>query len=149
MNPVTKQQGPDPAVQEAINRLGQTQLSPLEEVMYNSWASANGLDPESNDMSVDLRGVYQQTNGKVMPPGMLKNQAQRATDMNTLQQAQEAHDATSPRKLAESQGVPFPANPITGPTPGQMPDPMSQQTDSGGGVAGGDLESVMMGREGF
>jgi hypothetical protein len=95
-------QGPDPEVQEAIGRLHQTQLSPLEEVMFNSWASANGIDPEKHDSQFDLRDVYKQTGGQVMPPGQLKDAAQKASDMQTLAQAQQAHENASPMQMFQS-----------------------------------------------
>lgn len=93
------QQGPDPAISEAVHRLNRTQLSPLEEVMFQSWANANQVeDADSHENGLDMRGIYKQTGGKVLPPGQLKQHAERATDIQTLMQAQEAHEASSPIK---------------------------------------------------
>lgn len=93
------QQGPDPAIEEAINHLTRTELSPLEEVMFNSWASANQLDdhdkPENN---FDYRKLYQETGGKVFAPGELKNHTAKLGAIQTLMQAQQAHDSSSPIK---------------------------------------------------
>lgn len=90
-------QGPDPAVMEAISRLKQTELDPLEEVMFQSWASANQLDGEAAD-GPDFRAIYKQTGGKVLPPGELKRMSEKQSAIQTLMQAQEAHEAASPIK---------------------------------------------------
>jgi hypothetical protein len=92
------QGGPDPAVEEAINHLTKTSLSPLEEVMFNSWANANQLDPDSNESPFDYRKLYQMTGGKVYAPGELKGMTDKLGAVQTLMQAQEAHDSSSPVK---------------------------------------------------
>lgn len=94
--PSPNQNKPDPAVTEAIGHLTRTQLSPLEEVMFNSWAGANQLEPDQPDNTFDYRKLYQQTGGKVFAPGELKNQTDRMSAIETLMKAQEAHEGASP-----------------------------------------------------
>lgn len=99
--------GPDPAVHEAIHGLNRTELSPLEETMFQAWASANQLDEhvDSPDSALDMRDLYKRTGGKVQPPGQLKREAEKASHIQTLMEAQEAHDASSPIKaLMDAQG---------------------------------------------
>lgn len=99
-SPKAGQQGPDPAIGEAIHTLNRSELSPLEETMFQAWATANQLeDTDSPENTMDFRQVYQQTGGKVMPPGELKRKAEKMSAIQTLMQAQEAHDSSSPMKL--------------------------------------------------
>jgi len=89
--------GPDPAVQEAVYGLNRTELSPLEETMYQSWTAANQLEDQNTpDSPFDMRDIYKQTGGKVLPPGELKRKAEKAAHIQTLMAAQEAHAAGSP-----------------------------------------------------
>ena len=65
--------------------------------MYNSWASANGLEDHDNpENPFDFRKLYQLTGGKVFAPGELKGITDRAGAIQTLMRAQEAHDSSSP-----------------------------------------------------
>lgn len=98
MTSKSKPQGPDPAVMEAIQRLIQTELSPLEEVIFQSWMNANQLE-ETPDMPFDYRGLYQETNGKVFAPGELKTKIEKQSAIQSLMQAQQAHDEQSPMKI--------------------------------------------------
>ncbi len=106
-NPKMKpQQGPDPAVQEAIQRLVQTNLNPLEEVIFNSWMQANQLE-EGSDMPFDYRGLFKETGGKLFAPGELSRQINHQNAVQTLMQAQQAHDSASPIKhLMDAGGDP-------------------------------------------
>lgn len=105
-NPKLKQQGPDPAVMEAIQRLVQTDLDPLQEVIFKSWMEANQLE-EQPDQPFDYRGLYQKTGGKVHAPGELSRQINHQNAVQTLMQAQEAHDKSSPvQMLMEAKGGP-------------------------------------------
>ncbi len=97
------QQGPDPAVQQAIQRLVQTELSPLEEVIFQSWMQANQLE-ESPDMPFDYRGLYQETGGKVHAPGQLGSQIAHQNAIQTMMQAQQQHDSASPIKALMDAG---------------------------------------------
>lgn len=118
-------QGPDPAVEEAINKLTQTQLSPLEEVMYNSWANANQLDTK-NEQPFDYRKLYQATGGKVFAPGELKGLTDKLNAVETLMRAQEAHESSSPVQQlmaahqAKRQISPMPSHGPSGPAPFDM-----------------------------
>lgn len=100
VNKSSSQNGPDPEVQQSATRLSQTQLSPLEEVMFNSWANANQLeDHENSESPFDYRGLYQSTGGKVFPPGQLKNMIQQKSDMDTMMQAHQQHEQNNPLNL--------------------------------------------------
>lgn len=100
----TQKQGPDPAIQEAASRLKQTQLSPLEEVMFQSWANANGLeDHHKMNYPFDVKSLYQQTGGKVFPPGQLKDMLQRQADIQTMKSAVDQHDMLNPMKLLQAE----------------------------------------------
>lgn len=91
---------PDPKIEQAARRLGQIELSPLEETMFQAWTKANQIDdPDSPDLPLDFRQIYRDTGGKVHPPGQLKNQAQRQVDIQSLMKAQQAHDEASPIKM--------------------------------------------------
>jgi len=99
------QTGPDPDILNAINRLKQTELSPLEEVIYNSWAQANGLEEGGEGTEgFDFRDLFMQTGGKVFPPGQLKGMAEKQAAMQMLQEAQSAHDQSSPMNAMMSGG---------------------------------------------
>lgn len=93
-----KQQGPDPAIQEAVKRITRVELTPLEEQLFKGWMAANGMDEaiDSPDHPIDFRSIYQQTNGKVLPPGQLQRQTEKQADIQTIMQAQDAHDSASP-----------------------------------------------------
>ena len=102
--PAPGQNGPDPAVQEAVQRLSRTELSPLEEVMFKSWSTANELDEVDESPGFDLRGIYKETGGKVMPPGQLRGEAEKTLSIKTIMDAQKLHDESSPIKLLMDAG---------------------------------------------
>lgn len=92
-----KNNGPDPALLEAIQTLNKKELSPLEEVMFKSWADANQIeDPDSPDNRFDFRSLYTQTGGKVFPPGQLRAMTDKASAIDTLMKAQQSHEEASP-----------------------------------------------------
>jgi hypothetical protein len=143
-NPKAKpQQGPDPAVMLAIQRLVQTELSPLEEVIFKSWMEANQLE-EQPDVPFDYRGLYQQTGGKVYAPGQLGSQIAHQNAMDTLTRAQADHDAASPMKAmmdAMNSGQSLDLNSLGGqempqglPQSGGAMDAMSQTPEPAGGA---------------
>lgn len=87
----------DPNVDEAIHRLNQTELSPLEEAMFQSWSGANDVqDYGGPHNGMDFRGIYKQTGGKMFPPGILKQHADREEAIQTMMKAREAHAAADP-----------------------------------------------------
>lgn len=53
-----------------------TQLDPLQEVLFKSWARANGVeDPDDPNNMFDHRAHYQRTNGLVHPMGQVNQMA--------------------------------------------------------------------------
>lgn len=124
-NPASKQQGPDPSILEAIKRLTQTQLSPLEEQLFQGWLAANGMeDPEDPNHPIDLRGAYQESQGKVLPPGQLQKQLEQKADIDAIMQAQQAHEQASPINALMQGG-------------GGQPDLQALLSGSGGPQGGG------------
>lgn len=74
----------------------QTQLSPLEEVLFKHWATANGVgdDHSAPDNAYDYRGIYRQTGGQIHPPGTIANVAgQYNRIMNNPIKPMPSHDA--------------------------------------------------------
>lgn len=106
MNPKA-QQGPDPAVFDAIGRLNRSELSPLEETMFQAWAQANQIDdPDGQDgAGMDLRQTYTQTGGRVLPPGELKKAHEKSSAIKTIMDAQKAHENGSPIKAMMEAGL--------------------------------------------
>lgn len=53
-----------------------TQLSPLHETLFQSWAKAHRVDNHDDpNNAFDYRGVYSRTNGMIHPPGHLNQMA--------------------------------------------------------------------------
>lgn len=100
VNPGNPANKPDPAVLEASQRLKRVDLSPLEEQLFKGWMTANGMDetvdPDDHTGQIDYRDVYKQTKGEVLPHGQLQKRTQKQLDIQTMMQAQEAHEAASP-----------------------------------------------------
>lgn len=64
-----------------------TQLSPLEETLFQTWARAHRIDNHDDPTnSFDHRGVYKRTNGLVHPPGHIN---QLADEHNAAAEASE------------------------------------------------------------
>lgn len=75
-----------------------TQLDPLSEVLFQSWARAHGIDNHDDPNNrFDHRGLYQQSNGKILPPKFLQ-------DMTAQHNA-----ATEPQEGAQGGPDPFAA----------------------------------------
>lgn len=64
----------------------QTKLSPMEEALFQSWARAHRVD-DHNDLGnqFDYRGVYKQSNGTILPNGILNNMAMSHNDAMSKQ----------------------------------------------------------------
>jgi hypothetical protein len=63
----------DPPTEKALNDIQDTELTPLEEALFQSWAAANQIEkPDRADDPTDYRGIYKATNAKVLPFGQLK-----------------------------------------------------------------------------
>jgi len=75
-----------PKAENALQRLQDTTLTPMEEALFKSWTKANQIDnpDEPNDV-VDYRGIWKTTNGKVLPYGELKGMAEDKNNRHTLE----------------------------------------------------------------
>jgi hypothetical protein len=77
-----------PKAESALNRLQDTRLEPMEEVLYKSWLKANRIDdPDNPEDFVDYRGIYKAMNGEVVPNGQLARQTQQQNDKMTIEKA--------------------------------------------------------------
>lgn len=101
---------PDPAVQQAIQKLQQADLSPLEEQLFNGWMAANGMDVKAMDDTINYRQAYKDSEGKVMPPGQMQKQLEKESAIQVLMEAQKAHDEASPiQQMMQAMGQSSPA----------------------------------------
>jgi hypothetical protein len=74
--------------EQALHGLQNTVLSPLEENLYRAWAKANQIEnPEDPNQEVDLRGMYQATNGKILPFNQLNNMINSMQMQNKLEES--------------------------------------------------------------
>jgi hypothetical protein len=72
----------DGPAEHALNRIQDTELSPMEEVLFKSWTKANGIrKPDNSDDPMDYRGLWKETGGKVLPWSQLER-------MTTLRNAE-------------------------------------------------------------
>lgn len=77
-----------PQAEQALQRLQDTNLSPMEEALFKSWTKANQIeDPDAPGDTVDYRGIWKQSNGLVLPHGELKKMTEGMNLENSLQQA--------------------------------------------------------------
>lgn len=68
-----------------------TQLSPLHEILFQTWAKAHRIDNHDDPSnSFDHRGVFQRTNGLIHPPGHIN---QLAAEHNAAAEAQDGGGA--------------------------------------------------------
>lgn len=73
---------------------GMTQLSPLEETLFKTWARAHGVaEPDHPENFFDYRGLYKQSNGLIHPNGMVP---QMAAAHNAGIQPQEGTEINNP-----------------------------------------------------
>jgi hypothetical protein len=78
----------DGAPGDALNRLQDTTLSPMEEILFKSWTKANQIkEPDAPGDIVDYRGIYKHTNGTIMPYGQLKLLSEKKNNEHKLEQA--------------------------------------------------------------
>lgn len=69
-----------------LQQLQDTELSPMEEVLFKSWTRANQIDdPDAPDDTIDYRGIYKSLNGTVLPYGELKRSTDRVNKEQKLQ----------------------------------------------------------------
>src|SRR5690348_886398 len=70
-----------------LHQLQDTELTPMEEVLFKAWANANQIeDPDAAEDPTDYRGIYKASNGMVLPYGELKRQTERMNKENALTQ---------------------------------------------------------------
>lgn len=76
-----------------------TQLSPLEEALFQSWARAHRVEDHNDpDNQFDYRGTYKETNGQIHPPGLINKMA---ADHNAMMNEQgEGGEAIDPAMAA-------------------------------------------------
>jgi hypothetical protein len=92
------------AADNAISKLQNTQLNPMEEALFQAWAKANQIKkPDQPKDVVDYRGIYKMGGGQILPNGDLKRFAERVNDQHQLEQALreriEARIANSKQKM--------------------------------------------------
>lgn len=75
----------DSLSENAFSQMQDTALSPMEEALFKSWATANQIEkPDKPGDNMDYRGVYKNTGGKILPPGQLKQLADTTNNQQTL-----------------------------------------------------------------
>jgi hypothetical protein len=75
----------DNRAENALSDLQDTKLSPMEEVLFKTWATANQISkPDNPEDHVDYRGIYKLTNGKILPRGELARRAKTENSHRTL-----------------------------------------------------------------
>lgn len=76
----------DSPAENALDRLQDTDLSPMEEVLFKAWTKANGIEkPDNVDDTTDYRGLWKHTGGKILPWGQLKQLTSRKNAESRLQ----------------------------------------------------------------
>ena len=70
----------------AISKLQDTQLTPMEEALFQAWTKANQIKkPDAPNDRVDYRGIYRATGGAILPNGQLKEIADKTNAESELQ----------------------------------------------------------------
>lgn len=70
----------------AISKLQDTQLTPMEEALFQAWTKANQIKkPDAPNDRVDYRGIYRATGGAILPNGQLKAIADKTNAESELQ----------------------------------------------------------------
>ena len=73
--------------EEALSKVQNTTLSPMEEALFQAWSHANAIEkPDAPGQGVDLRGLYQGLKGTVLPQPQLKQIVDKANAKSTLEQ---------------------------------------------------------------
>ena len=71
----------------ALSKVQNTVLSPMEEALFQAWTHANGIDkPDAPDQNVDLRGLYKNSQGMILPNSQLKQVVDKANATSKLQE---------------------------------------------------------------
>lgn len=72
---------------DALSKLQNTQLDPMEEALFQAWAHANQIEkPDAEGNTVDYRGIYKGSNGMILPNGELAQIANRTNAQSKLEQ---------------------------------------------------------------
>jgi hypothetical protein len=75
-----------PKAEDALQKLQDTKLSPMEEALFQSRTKANQIkDPDAVGDVVDYRGIWKSTGGLVLPYGELKKKAEEMNSSHTLE----------------------------------------------------------------
>lgn len=78
----------DGQADRALNRIQDTKLTPMEEVLFKSWTKANDIKkPDNVDDTLDYRGLWKETNGAVLPWGSLKDLSSRTNAEQQLKRS--------------------------------------------------------------
>lgn len=76
----------DQKTNDALSHLQNTQLTPMEEALFQAWAKANQIKkPDDPTNQVDLRGIYQMSGGTILPNGELKRITDQLNNEANLQ----------------------------------------------------------------
>lgn len=73
--------------EQALSKVQNTTLSPMEEALFQAWSHANGIEkPDDPNNMVDLRGMYKGTNAAILPNSQMKQIVDKSNAMAKLQQ---------------------------------------------------------------
>lgn len=75
----------DSPTENAISTIQDTELTPMEEVLFKSWTKANQIaKPDAADDHMDYRGVWKETGGAILPFGQANRIAKRTNAETTI-----------------------------------------------------------------
>lgn len=92
----------DSLSENAFGQMQDTALSPMEEVLFKTWTTANGIEkPDKPGDNVDYRGLYKNTGGKILPSGQLKQMADTSNNQQTLMRVLQDRVKTQAEEAAQ------------------------------------------------
>lgn len=72
---------------DALSHLQDTDLTPMEEALFQAWTKANHIKkPDAPNDHVDYRGIFKETNGAILPNGALNRMAGKMNSEEQLKQ---------------------------------------------------------------
>lgn len=75
-----------PQAEQSLQRLQDTELTPLEEALFQAWTKANQIEnPDDPKDITDYRGIWRGVNGLVLPRGEVKKMAEDQNNTHNLQ----------------------------------------------------------------
>ena len=75
-----------PQAEQALQRLQDTTLDPMEEALFQAWTKANQIEnPDDPKDVTDYRGIWKESNGLVLPRGELKEMSEMKNHAHTLE----------------------------------------------------------------